>query len=124
MASILVVEDEPLVLKVCAAILRSCGHRVLEAPNGLEALEVSDRADSLIDLALLDVVMPGMSGVELAKRLQITLPAIKIVLITAFPLEEVIRRTGALIPYPVARKPFNKSSLVRIIDDTLPDHRA
>jgi CheY-like chemotaxis protein len=64
MATILVVDDEPMLLRLCTTMLKRGAHRVLTAGGGKEALHLLET--NSIDLALLDVVMPEMNGVELA----------------------------------------------------------
>ncbi len=68
-ATVLFVEDDDSLRRVTGRILRSRGYRVLEAPNGLEALEVMER-EGTPDLLLADLIMPGMSGAELLERLE------------------------------------------------------
>jgi len=67
---ILVVEDEPLVRKVVARSLREQGYNVLQAADGLEALEVAQRHNGAIHLLITDVIMPQMGGKDLADRLR------------------------------------------------------
>jgi two-component system, cell cycle sensor histidine kinase and response regulator CckA len=68
-ATVLFVEDDDSLRRVTVRILRSRGYRVLEAQNGLEALEVMER-EGTPDLLLADLIMPGMSGAELLERLE------------------------------------------------------
>jgi two-component system cell cycle sensor histidine kinase/response regulator CckA len=68
--TILLVDDEPGVLRLCYQILNLDGYRVLQATSGEDALRQLQRNTGGLDLALLDVIMPGMNGIELAKRIQ------------------------------------------------------
>jgi len=68
--TILVVEDEKMVRELVRSVLESHGYKVLEAPNGEAALELCQRQSDTIHLLLSDMVMPGLSGPELAKRLK------------------------------------------------------
>ena len=73
--TVLLVDDEPLVRKMAAGVLRSHGYTVLEAGNGVEALEVSERhTGGEMHLLLTDVVMPLISGGELATDCERTTP--------------------------------------------------
>ena len=72
METILVVDDDPMVLATCQRILTLGGYAVLAAGSGADALRLARNAT--IDLALLDVMMPGMNGIELAHRLHETHP--------------------------------------------------
>ena len=69
MATLLVVDDEPLILKLIASVLRS-EHSVITAESGIEALAIFESYPNRIDLIVTDVTMPGMSGLELVARLE------------------------------------------------------
>ena len=84
-ATILLAEDEPPLLELLRKILHSAGYQVLIASNGEKALEIADQHKRNIDLLLSDVVMPEMSGVELAKALKSKGPEIRIILTSAYP---------------------------------------
>jgi CheY-like chemotaxis protein len=114
MATILVVDDEPMVLGMCATILKAGQHEVLEATEPGRALEVKQSPD----LALLDVMMPGMNGIELARHLQERHPKIKIVLMTGFGIRDVAAMDRD-IPYRIIWKPFKAESLLQMIDNVL-----
>jgi PAS domain S-box-containing protein len=96
--SILVVEDDPRVRKVSVRRLRSLGYTVLEAASGAAALAMLTNAGP-IDVLFTDVVMPGMSGIELAEEVHRRFPAMKILLVSGFAEPEMReagqRRTGA-----------------------------
>jgi CheY-like chemotaxis protein len=70
----LIVEDQENVRRLAAVVLQECGYHVLEAESGEQALAVSKTYPGPIDLVLTDVVMPGMSGAELATRLKVSRP--------------------------------------------------
>jgi two-component system, cell cycle sensor histidine kinase and response regulator CckA len=69
MATLLVVDDEPSILKLMASVLRS-EHSVITAESGVEALAIFESYRDRIDLIVTDVMMPGMSGLELVARLE------------------------------------------------------
>jgi signal transduction histidine kinase/ActR/RegA family two-component response regulator len=81
--TILLVDDDGAVREVTAAELRDLGHTVLEAGSGAGALDVIE-AERKIDLVLLDYAMPGMSGADVARRIQAKRPALPILFITGF----------------------------------------
>jgi signal transduction histidine kinase len=82
-ATILLVDDDSAVREITAAMLRDLGHVVLEAGSGGGALDLLERAPK-VDLILIDFAMPGMSGAEVARRVQAKLPALPILFITGF----------------------------------------
>ena len=86
--TVLVVEDERVVLKMLRSLLAESGYRVLTAGNGQEALETYDRHGDEIALVLTDLVMPGMSGMELFHMLKERDPGVRVAVITGYPLED------------------------------------
>ena len=117
METILVVDDEPVVLKLCQTILRRGGYDVLTATGGEEALRLLQNGPP-INLALLDVIMPGMNGIELANRIEKTSPSTKVVLMSGYGPREIARVVGEN-PYRIIWKPFKTESLLRMIENVL-----
>ena len=118
METILVVDDEPTVLSFCERILQMGGYRVLRAGGAEAALRVSSNAAHPIDLALLDVMMPGLNGIELAGRLRAVQPELPIVLMSGFGPQEIGRVVGEH-KYRIIWKPFQRDSLLRMIENAL-----
>jgi two-component system cell cycle sensor histidine kinase/response regulator CckA len=83
-ATILLVDDEPVLRQVCARLLAKLGYRVLEAPGGEEALELYRSEARSIDLVLLDVIMPGLSGLETLDRLRELNPEVRVLLCSGY----------------------------------------
>lgn len=101
-------------------ILVAHGYAVLEAGDGAEALELARRHEGVIHLLLTDVVMPGIGGAELARRLRATRPDIRILFMTGYSLEAVATH-GALAPdSSLLQKPFTVEELLRRIREALP----
>jgi len=117
MAAILVVDDEPTILNLCQSILHLGGHTVLAARGAEEALRLTRGAS--IELALLDIIMPGMNGIQLAHRLRSANPAVPIILMTGYSLREVQEITGENNPFRIIWKPFKTESLLRMIENAL-----
>jgi CheY-like chemotaxis protein len=116
---ILVAEDEEQVRKVAARALTEAGYQVLEAANGREALELAARAPAPIRLVLTDVVMPEMSGRELAERLAILLPGTPVLFTSGYTDGEIVRR-GLLAPESdFLGKPFSPDAVVRAVRERL-----
>src|SRR5215467_8927335 len=119
METVLVVDDEPTVVKLCRRILELGGYTVVTAATGSDALQVLKDKTNQIDLALLDVMMPGMNGIELAKRIEGMRPNTRIVLMSGFTPRDVERVEGKDNPYCVIWKPFEADSLVRMIRNAI-----
>jgi PAS domain S-box-containing protein len=111
--TVLVVEDEPQVRRMAARALAEAGHRVLEASDGREAIGVLARVGRGVDLVLTDVAMPGMSGRELADRLRQARPDVRVIFMSGYADDEIVRR-GLLEPdQPFIQKPFTPDVLIR-----------
>jgi DNA-binding NtrC family response regulator len=119
MATILVVDDEPMMLKLCANMLMRSQHDVLQAANAQEALQVLQ--NNTVELALLDVMMPGMNGIKLAERIQQENPNTKILLMTGYGPREIAQVAGKENPYRIIWKPFKTESLVQMVENVLGD---
>lgn len=124
--TILVVEDDEVVGNVAARMLRSDGYQVLTATNGEEALRVSEEHRDAIHLLLTDVVMPKISGPELAKRIQRLRPDLRILYMSGF-MDHAIVRHGILdAGTNYIGKPFSGNDLrrkVRYVLSGLPNPR-
>jgi two-component system, cell cycle sensor histidine kinase and response regulator CckA len=117
--TILVVEDEDAVRRIVRITLESTGYTVLEARSGAEALEITARHAGRIDLVLTDVVMPEMSGRELAERLAKDQPGIPILFVSGYTDDAVVRH--GLVESAVAflQKPFSPIALAHRVRDVL-----
>jgi PAS domain S-box-containing protein len=117
--TILVVEDDDDVRDYTVEILRELGYRVVEAHDGQTALRLFERADTPIQLLLTDVVMPAMSGSELAERARALQPALKI-LFTSGYTRDAIMKDGRLEPgLDLLSKPFTYTSLAAKVRELL-----
>lgn len=115
--TVLVVEDQRSVRKYAAKALKSYGYRVISAESGEEALRLCERAP--IDLVVTDVVMPNLSGRELADRLGILKPAIKVLFMSGYT-GSVIERHGILQEgAQFIQKPFNPEELASKVRSVL-----
>ena len=118
METILVVDDESTILNLCQKILERGGYAVLRASNGGEALRLVQN-NSLIHLAILDVVMPEMNGVELAHQLHNATPTTKVVLMSGYGPEEITNVVGPKNSYRIIWKPLASESLLHMIKNVL-----
>ena len=117
--TILVAEDEDGVRSLTREVLEKYGYRVLEAANGEEALSVSDQHDGPVDLLLSDVVMPRMGGPELAQALLQRRPAVKVLYMSGYTDQPMVRRGVVDAGVAFLQKPFTPTLLVSRIRELL-----
>jgi two-component system, cell cycle sensor histidine kinase and response regulator CckA len=116
--TILVVEDDPLVLGIARRALVEDGFRVFEANNGRKALELMER-ESGIDAVLTDLAMPELGGRELARRLRERRPELPIVFMTGYT-DDIVSRRGLLgAGVPFLEKPLSPDTIVRKMREVL-----
>ena len=115
--TILVAEDEAPVRRVIERVLRAAGYNVYVASNGHEALAMAPTLPHL-DLLLSDVVMPGMSGPELARQLLMSRPDLRIIFASGYSGDSLIR-VGARESVPYLAKPFSTPALLALVRDVL-----
>ena len=108
---VLVVEDEPAVREMTSRSLRDFGYRVIEAKNGLEALELLGGPDVAVRLMVADVVMPGMDGPELARQASTLRPDLQVLFMSGYTDDEVVRRGLLEAGQPFLQKPFTPEVL-------------
>ena len=125
--TILVIEDEHVVRKLACRGLRDHGYRVVEAPNGAQALRYIREHPQVVDLVISDVVMPEMGGRELGRRLATLDPDLQILYMSGYTGEDVVQR-GLLDPgAPFQQKPFTPVGLalkIRAMLDQDPRRRS
>jgi len=105
---ILLVEDELVVRGLVRSVLANAGYTVMEASDGLEALSVHESLDKPIDLLVSDVIMPGMGGVELARRLHAARPDLKVIFISGYADDSLGTQGGLGESINLLRKPFQR----------------
>jgi CheY-like chemotaxis protein len=112
--TILLVEDEVQVRKLVQSVLRGAGYRVLSSPTATGALRMSDRFSEPIDLVVTDVVMPRLSGPQLAARLSKTRPTTKVLYVSGYMDAQLLDSGISLL-----RKPFTPPVLLRRVRSVL-----
>ena len=114
--TILVVDDNPMVLNVVVKILKSENFHVLSADNGTSALKLADKTTETINLLLSDVEMPGMSGPDLGEAMKVARPDMHVMLMSG-------AENGNLLVlnygWAYIQKPFVAVKLVQMINDVL-----
>src|SRR5438552_4749431 len=117
--TVLLAEDEPAVRAIAQQALERQGYTVLAAPSGADALALAAQHGATIHLLLTDVVMPGMSGRDLADRLTAQRPGIRVLYSTGYTDNAIVRH-GMLEPgLAYLQKPFRPDALVRKVRDVL-----
>jgi PAS domain S-box-containing protein len=109
---VLVVDDQLEVLDTASELFRALGYDVLAANNGRDAVEVLHRNKDL-NLLFSDIVMPGMSGLELANTAMEIIPGIKIILATGYTAEIVEKQQDYSSKFTVISKPYKISEIVQ-----------
>ena len=122
--AILLVEDEERVRTFSAEALRDLGYSVVEAVDGAEALSLIDRG-TRVDLLFTDVIMPGMTGRELAERARERIAGLRVLYTSGYTRDVIARRDGdaTLVEHDVLAKPFGIDELARRIRDALDSER-
>ncbi|HYW47590.1 MAG TPA: response regulator [Bryobacteraceae bacterium] len=116
--SILLVDDEEGVRTLVSSILRSNGYDVFEAGNGLAALAVYDKNAHKIDLVLTDIVMPQMTGIELAQQLAGRSPDLRILYMSGYRDNPLVSAAGGT-PRAYLQKPFTPDVLLVKVREVL-----
>jgi PAS domain S-box-containing protein len=118
--TVLLVEDEDVVRDVAAEQLACLGYRVVPCESGEEALAAAERHEEPIDIVMTDVVMPGMDGCELARRLSRSQPRVHVLFCSAYP-QDVVARHGAfgVETGRFIAKPYTLGALARKLREVL-----
>ncbi len=114
--TILVVDDEPVLLRVTARLLEKLGYRVLQAPSGEKALAIFKKRAPKIDLVLLDLIMPGLNGLNTLKHLRALDPKVRVLLLSGYE-----DRVGERLPPEVdfLSKPYSLELLSQKVASAL-----
>jgi two-component system, cell cycle sensor histidine kinase and response regulator CckA len=117
--TILLVEDEEGLRALNARGLASRGYTVLEAGNGIEAIEVLARSNGQVDLVVSDVVMPEMDGPTLARELRSRNPELKIIFVSGYAEDAFQKHLPEHGQFAFLPKPFSLKELVAAVKETL-----
>jgi len=116
---VLVVDDEQGLRDLVCRTLRDEGYRTLEAAHGGEALELVESGPETVDLVVTDVVMPGMDGRELGRRLAQSRPSLPILYMSAYDVNDIFRRGSPRRSAPFLQKPFPRDGLISSVEQLL-----
>ncbi len=117
--TVLLVEDEANVRSLAAVTLKSCGYNVIEAGDGIEAAQIAEAYEGRIHLVVTDVVMPKLSGPELAERLTASRRDIRVLLMSGYAVDAIARRGVLVDDIAFLAKPFRAVDLARKVRETL-----
>jgi two-component system, cell cycle sensor histidine kinase and response regulator CckA len=118
-STILLAEDEQGVRSFLEMALRRAGHRVVATPNGAEALAVADRSEEPIDLLIADVVMPGLSGPDVADRLKRRHPKMQTLFLSGYSSHAALPDRVTADPGAFLQKPFTVDALLSKVRERL-----
>lgn len=110
-ARILLVEDDTMVRALMRRVLEGCGYIVVEAADGEQALERVASDSTSIELLISDVIMPRMGGRAIAEKVRILRPHCKVLLVSGYTNDDVIRRDILAAEYAFLQKPFSPAGL-------------
>jgi CheY-like chemotaxis protein len=120
--TVLVVEDEQAVRVLTRRILAAAGYTVLEAADGGEAIEICEHHDGEIQMVVTDMVMPGISGLELGEELLARRPDLKLLIMSGYTERAIDEHAlGASVAF--LQKPFSSSGLTSKVRETLAESR-
>ena len=114
---ILIVDDEPIVRESIRDWLKDAGYQVLTAETGEEALEMVNKQD--FSVIVLDIRLPGQTGITVLKQVKALKPEIKSIIITAYPTEELLNEAKRLGAIDYLIKPIAPDDLEKLIRETL-----
>jgi CheY-like chemotaxis protein len=117
--TILLTEDEPALRALCRHVLQMQGYTVVEASQGQKALRIAEEFEGTIHLLVTDVVMPVMGGRQLAERLVAVRPGLKVLYLSGYTDDAVVRHGVLEAETAFLQKPFTPAALAQKVRDVL-----
>lgn len=112
--SILIVDDDLGMSETLSDILGELGYKVAVANNGFKAIKLVNKDD--YNMALIDIMMPGINGVEIFKEIKNIRPAMKVIMMTAYSVEDLVKEALKECAYGIIYKPLNIDDILNIIE--------
>jgi PAS domain S-box-containing protein len=123
--TVLLAEDQPSIRVVLRESLESKGYKVLEAQNGLQALDIAEHHSGAIDVLVTDVIMPQLRGIDLAKRVTEVHPGVCIIFMSGYSEDALLEnRLLSQKNMTLIQKPFDPDDLARKIRESLSDRKS
>jgi two-component system cell cycle sensor histidine kinase/response regulator CckA len=116
---VLLVEDEDAVRRFAVAALKSKGYEVLQAADGIEALEVMKAHDNRVDLVVSDVIMPEMDGPTLMKELRKTTPDLKFIFVSGYPDDAFKNNLDPDAEFTFMPKPYSLAQIAAKVKEVI-----
>jgi two-component system cell cycle sensor histidine kinase/response regulator CckA len=116
---VLLVEDDDQVRSFIRMLLSTNGYEVLEASTGAEGLEIAERNSAEIDLLLSDMLLPELSGYDLAQRVLELRPQMKILFMTGYVEGEIVQRCISELRASFLDKPFQPATLLSRVQEAI-----
>ncbi len=120
--TVLLTEDEQDVREIARQFLESGGYRVIEAKDGSDAIRLAAENNGNIALLVTDMVMPGLSGPELAQRLQREHPGLSVLFMSGYSEHAATEMANADPSVRLLTKPFSRAAILRAVRETLQNH--
>jgi hypothetical protein len=117
--TVLLTEDEQDVREIAREFLESGGYSVIEAKDGVEAIQLAARHRGKIQLLVTDMVMPGMTGQELAVKLQSEHPGLCVVFMSGYSEHAATEMANADPSVRLLTKPFSRAAILRTVRESL-----
>jgi len=112
--TVLVVDDEEITRQLLVAALQAPQRQLLTAASGEEALEIAKKTD--VDLVLLDLIMPGINGVETFRQLHELRPQLPVVIVTGYPDSDLMQKALEIGPFTMINKPVDVNQIQKVVD--------
>jgi CheY-like chemotaxis protein len=116
---LLLAEDEDNVRSFARIVLQNCGFTVLEAKDGAEALSICEKNENNFQLLVTDVVMPNLSGREVADRIVAIRPEIKVLFLSGYTDDAIVHHGVLEAGTPFLQKPFTPAALAKKVREVL-----